>query len=781
MKFGGVLVDPIRTRTIPLLPLRGLIIYPTVVLHLDVGREKSVEALEKVMMDDHHIFLAAQKEISIEDPEPEDIYETGTVSIVKQMLKLPNGTIRILVEGTQRARIKSFVKTDGYYEAEVELLEEDETVDIEKQAFMRKVLEQFESYIRLSKKISEETLATVRDIDEPGRLADIVSSHLPLKVKEKQEILEAVDITERLKLVVQILSNEQEVLGLEKKIGQQVKRSMERTQKEYYLREQMKAIQKELGDREGKEGEVEELREKIEASSMRENVKEMALKELSRFEKIPPSSAESGVIRNYIDWLLALPWQEETEDKLDIAHAGKILDEEHYGLEKVKERVLEYLSVQKLTRSLKGPILCLVGPPGVGKTSLARSIAKSLNRHFVRISLGGVRDEAEIRGHRRTYVGAMPGRIIQGMKKAKTINPVFLLDEIDKMSNDFRGDPSAAMLEVLDPEQNNTFSDHYIEEPYDLSKVMFITTANTVQTIPQPLLDRMELISIAGYTEVEKQHIASQHLIPKQITEHGLKKAQCRFKEDALLFLIRRYTREAGVRNLERRIASICRKAAKMIVTEERKQVTITSAMIEQMLGKPPYHYGQAETEDQVGVATGLAYTAYGGDTLSIEVSLLPGKGKLTLTGKLGDVMKESAQAAFSYVRSKAEELGLQPDFHEKYDVHIHVPEGATPKDGPSAGITMATALVSALTRNPVKKEVGMTGEITLRGRVLPIGGLKEKTLSAHRAGLTTIILPKDNEKDLDDIPESVKQDLTFYPVSHLDEVLELALRGQNK
>ena len=780
MKFGGVLVDPIRTRTIPLLPLRGLIIYPTVVLHLDVGREKSVEALEKVMMDDHHIFLAAQKEVSIEDPEPEDIYETGTVSIVKQMLKLPNGTIRILVEGTQRARVKSFLKTDGYYEAEVELLEEDETVDIEKQAFMRKVLTQFESYIRLSKKISEETLATVRDIDEPGRLADIVASHLPLKVKEKQEILEAVDIPERLKLVVQILSNEQEVLGLEKKIGQQVKRSMERTQKEYYLREQMKAIQKELGDREGKEGEVEELREKIEASTMPENVKEMALKELSRFEKIPPSSAESGVIRNYIDWLLALPWQEETEDKLDIAHAGKILDEEHYGLEKVKERVLEYLSVQKLTRSLKGPILCLVGPPGVGKTSLARSIAKSLNRHFVRISLGGVRDEAEIRGHRRTYVGAMPGRIIQGMKKAKTINPVFLLDEIDKMSNDFRGDPSAAMLEVLDPEQNNTFSDHYIEEPYDLSKVMFITTANTVQTIPQPLLDRMELISIAGYTEVEKQHIASQHLIPKQTAEHGLKKAQCRFKEDALLFLIRRYTREAGVRNLERRIASICRKAAKMIVTEERKQVTITQAMIEQMLGKPPYSYGQAETEDQIGVATGLAYTAYGGDTLSIEVSLLPGKGKLTLTGKLGDVMKESAQAAFSYVRSKAEELGIQPDFHENYDIHIHVPEGATPKDGPSAGITMATALVSALTRNPVKKEVGMTGEITLRGRVLPIGGLKEKTLSAHRAGLTTIILPKDNEKDLDDIPESVKQDLTFYPVSHLDDVLKLALRGRN-
>lgn len=771
-------MDPIRTRTIPLLPLRGLIIYPTVVLHLDVGREKSVDALEKVMMDDHQIFLAAQKEVSIEDPEADDIYEIGTISTVKQMLKLPNGTIRILVEGNQRARIQSFEKTDGHYEVEVELFEEDAAADIEKQAFMRKVLEQFEGYIRLSKKISEETLATVKDIDEPGRLADIISSHLPLKVKQKQEILEAVDVTERLRLVVQILSNEQEVLGLEKKIGQQVKRSMERTQKEYYLREQMKAIQKELGDREGKEGEVEDLQEKIQASDMPENVREVALKELSRYEKIPPSSAESGVIRNYIDWLLVLPWTEETEDKLDINHAQKILDEEHYGLEKVKERVLEYLSVQQLTHSLKGPILCLVGPPGVGKTSLARSIAKSLDRNFVRMSLGGVRDEAEIRGHRRTYVGAMPGRIIQGMKKAKTINPVFLLDEIDKMSNDFRGDPSAAMLEVLDPEQNNTFSDHYIEEPYDLSKVMFITTANTVQTIPQPLLDRMELISIAGYTEVEKQHIASEHLIPKQVQEHGLKKSQCRFKEEGILFLIRRYTREAGVRNLERRIASICRKAAKMIVTEERKQITISPQMAEQMLGKPMYSYGQAETEDQIGVATGLAYTAYGGDTLSIEVSLLPGKGKLTLTGKLGDVMKESAQAAFSYVRSRAEELGIDKDFYEHNDIHIHVPEGATPKDGPSAGITMATALVSALTGRPVKKEVGMTGEITLRGRVLPIGGLKEKTLSAHRAGLTTIVMPKENEKDLDDIPDSVKSDLSFFPVSHLDEVLEQALRG---
>lgn len=583
---------------------------------------------------------------------------------------------------------------------------------------------------------------------------------------------------ERLHTLISIIQDEQELLSLEKKIGQKVKRSMERTQKEYFLREQMKAIQTELGDKEGKGGEVEELREKIEQSGMPEETMKAALKELDRYEKLPVSSAESGVIHNYIDWLLALPWTTATEDMIDLTHSEEILNKDHYGLEKVKERVLEYLAVQKLTNSLKGPILCLVGPPGVGKTSLARSIATSLNRNFVRVSLGGVRDESEIRGHRRTYVGAMPGRIIQGMKKAKTVNPVFLLDEIDKMSNDFRGDPSAALLEVLDPEQNHNFSDHYIEEPYDLSKVMFVATANTLASVPGPLLDRMEIISIAGYTELEKVHIAREHLLPKQLKEHGLRKGNLQVRDEALLEIIRYYTREAGVRTLERQIAKVCRKAAKIIVTAERKRIVVTEKNIVDLLGKHIFRYGQAEKTDQVGMATGLAYTAAGGDTLAIEVSVAPGKGKLILTGKLGDVMKESAQAAFSYIRSRAEELHIDPDFHEKNDIHIHVPEGAVPKDGPSAGITMATALISALTGIPVSKEVGMTGEITLRGRVLPIGGLKEKTLSAHRAGLTKIILPAENEKDLDDIPESVKENLTFVLASHLDEVLEHALVG---
>lgn len=543
----------------------------------------------------------------------------------------------------------------------------------------------------------------------------------------------------------------------------------------------MKAIQKELGDKEGKTGEVQTLTEKIEEAGMPDHVKETALKELNRYEKIPSSSAESSVIRNYIDWLVALPWTDETDDKLDLKEAGRLLDEEHHGLEKVKERILEYLAVQKLTKSLKGPILCLAGPPGVGKTSLAKSIAKSLGRKFVRISLGGVRDESEIRGHRRTYVGAMPGRIIQGMKKAGKLNPVFLLDEIDKMSSDFRGDPSSAMLEVLDPEQNSSFSDHYIEETFDLSKVLFIATANNLATIPGPLRDRMEIINIAGYTEIEKLEIVKDHLLPKQIKEHGLKKSNLQLRDQAILDIIRYYTREAGVRSLERQLAAICRKAAKAIVAEERKRITVTEKNLQDFIGKRIFRYGQAETEDQVGVVTGLAYTTVGGDTLSIEVSLSPGKGKLILTGKLGDVMRESAQAAFSYVRSKTEELGIEPDFHEKYDIHIHVPEGAVPKDGPSAGITMATALVSALTGRAVSREVGMTGEITLRGRVLPIGGLKEKALGAHRAGLTTIIAPKDNEKDIEDIPESVREGLTFILASHLDEVLEHALVGEKK
>ena len=766
---------------VPLLPLRGLLVYPTMVLHLDVGRDKSVQALEKAMVDNHIIFLTTQKDLSIDVPVEEDLYHMGTLTKVKQMLKLPNGTIRVLIEGLQRAEIIEFIDEPDYFSVRLKTYEDIKEIDTEDQALMRTMLEYFEQYIKISKKISAEAYATVSDIEEPGRMADIIASHLPLKLKEKQDILEMVDAKDRMNTVINIIQNEKEVLNLEKKIGQRVKKSMERTQKEYYLREQMKAIQKELGDKEGKTGEIADLTEKIDQSGMTDHVKLTALKELERYEKVPSSSAESAVIRNYIEWLIALPWTKSTKDDIDIVKAERILNRDHYGLEKVKERVLEYLAVQKLTKSLKGPILCLVGPPGVGKTSLARSVATSLGRNFVRISLGGVRDESEIRGHRRTYVGAMPGRIIQGMKKAGTINPVFLLDEIDKMSGDFRGDPSSAMLEVLDPEQNHNFSDHYIEETYDLSKVMFIATANNLASIPGPLRDRMEIISIAGYTELEKIHIAKDHLLPKQITENGLTKAQLQIREEGIQNIVRYYTREAGVRSLERQLASICRKTAKIIVSGEKKRVIVSDKSVEEFLGKPMFHYGQAELEDQVGVATGLAYTTVGGDTLQIEVSLSPGKGKLILTGKLGDVMKESAQAAFSYVRSKVTEFGIDPDFHEKNDIHIHVPEGAVPKDGPSAGITMATALVSALTGKPIRKEVGMTGEITLRGRVLPIGGLKEKTLGAHRAGLTKIICPKENEKDLDDIPESVRKEMEFVLVSHVDEVLKHALKSEGQ
>ncbi|BFJ02209.1 endopeptidase La [Priestia megaterium] len=767
--------------TMPLLPLRGLIVYPTMVLHLDVGRDKSVQALEKAMMDDHLVCLVSQKDMGIDEPTKEDLYRTGTLAKIKQMLKLPNGTMRVLVEGLNRVTVTKFEDSEEYFVVHVEKQNEEHQVDVEDKALMRTLLDYFEQYIKLSKKVSVETLSTVSDIEEPGRLADIVASHLPIKIQLKQEILEITDVKERLNTIISHIQDEQEVLQLEKKIGQRVKKSMERTQKEYYLREQMKAIQKELGDKEGKTGEVATLREKIEASGMTDHVKQVAFKELDRYEKIPATSAESSVIRNYIEWLIALPWTNETEDTLNIHNAEQVLNDEHYGLEKVKERVLEYLAVQQLTKSLKGPILCLAGPPGVGKTSLARSIATSLDRHFVRVSLGGVRDESEIRGHRRTYVGAMPGRIIQGMKKAGTINPVFLLDEIDKMSNDFRGDPSSALLEVLDPEQNHNFSDHYIEETYDLSKVMFVATANNLATIPGPLRDRMEIIQIAGYTELEKLEIAKRHLLLRQLENHGLQKGNLQIRDDALTAIIRLYTREAGVRNLEREIASICRKAARIVVSGEKKRVVVTAKTLEEFLGKPRFRYGQAETEDQVGVATGLAYTTVGGDTLAIEVSLSPGKGRLVLTGKLGDVMKESAQAAFSYVRSNAEKLGIDEKFYEKHDIHIHVPEGAVPKDGPSAGITIATALVSALTGKPVRREVGMTGEITLRGRVLPIGGLKEKSLSAHRAGLTKILIPHDNERDIEDIPDSVQEELDIVLVSHVDQVLEHALVGEVK
>ncbi|OCS88424.1 endopeptidase La [Caryophanon tenue] len=767
-----------NTTNIPLLPLRGLLVYPTMVLHIDVGRDRSVAALEHTMNEDRIIFLTTQQDMRTEQPKQQDIYEIGTMAFVKQMLKLPNGTLRILVEGISRAKMLAYREESKFAVADVELLADSTEKDTETEALMRATLTYFEKYAKTSNKITTETIETVTAIEEPGKFADTIATHLPLKIQEKQEILETLSVKKRLDDLMIRLHDEQEVLNLERTINTKVKQAMERTQKEYYLREQMKVIQKELGDRDGKTGEVSDLMKRIEEAGMPESTKAVALKELDRYEKLPTASAESGVIRNYIEWLVNIPWSKETEDRLDITHAEEILNRDHDGLEKVKERILEYLSVRQLMNSLRGPIICLAGPPGVGKTSLARSVAESLGREFVRISLGGVRDESEIRGHRRTYVGAMPGRVIQGMKKAGTVNPVFLLDEIDKMSNDFRGDPSAAMLEVLDPEQNNTFSDHYIEEPYDLSKVLFIATANDLSTIPGPLRDRMEIISISGYTEVEKMDIARHHLIPKQMKEHGLKKAQITFKEEAVQDVVRYYTREAGVRSLERQVATICRKAAKIIVSGDKKRVTVSSKAVIEFLGKHRFRHGQAETENQVGVATGLAYTTVGGDTLQIEVSITPGKGKLQLTGKLGDVMKESASIALTYVRSLQHKLALAEDYFDKHDIHIHVPEGAVPKDGPSAGITMTTAIVSAISGKAVRREVGMTGEITLRGRVLPIGGLKEKSLSAHRAGLTTIILPKDNERDIDDIPESVRQELTFKLVSTADEVLAAALDG---
>lgn len=766
-----------KSRSLPLLPLRGLLVYPSMVLHLDVGREKSIKALEQCMIDDHMILLCSQSEINIEEPTQEDIYRVGTIAKVRQMLKLPNGTIRVLVEGVVRAEIQQYLPNDGFYEVVARELPEPDSNDSELDALMRAVLSQFEHYINLSKKVTPETLAAVSDIDEPGRLADVITSHLSLKIKDKQEILETVEVRSRLEKLLDFLNNEREVLELERKISQRVKKQMEKTQKEYYLREQMKAIQKELGEKEGRAGEVEELRGQLEEKKLPEKIAAKVEKEIDRLEKMPASSAEGAVIRNYIEWLLALPWNSFTEDHLDLTKAEQILEEAHFGLEKPKERVLEYLAVQQLVKKLKGPILCLVGPPGVGKTSLGRSIAASLGREFVRISLGGVRDEAEIRGHRRTYVGAMPGRIIQGMRTAGTMNPVFLLDEIDKMASDFRGDPSSAMLEVLDPEQNATFSDHYIETPFDLSNVMFVTTANVAHQIPRPLLDRMEVLYIPGYTELEKLEIARRHLLPKQKRDHGLEDDQLAIEEDVLLQLIRGYTRESGVRNLEQQLAAICRKSAKIIVGDPASApVVVDAAKLKEFLGPAKFRYGLAEQEDQIGAVTGLAWTEVGGDTLVIEVTVMPGSGKLTLTGQLGDVMKESAQAAFSYTRSRSIALGIDPQFHEKYDIHIHIPEGAIPKDGPSAGITIATALISALTSRPVNREVAMTGEITLRGRVLPIGGLKEKSLAAHRAGIKTVLLPKDNERDLRDIPDSVRSEMTFIPVAHMDEVLQHAL-----
>lgn len=763
-------------KTLPLLPLRGLLVFPNMVMHLDVGRERSVNALEQAMVEDNKILLVAQKEARVDEPTPDDIYTMGTIAQIKQMLKLPGGTIRVLVEGLSRANVREIVSQEPFFRAVVDEITEETTKNVETEALMRSVLYQFEQYIKLSKKIPPETLITVSGIEEPGRLADIIASHLALKINQKQEILEATSPRDRLEKLNEILNHEMEVLEIERKINLRVRKQMERTQKEYYLREQLKAIQKELGEKDERMAEADDYKEKIAEAKLPPEVEEKALKEVERLEKMPPAAAEGVVIRNYLDWILALPWSKQTEDRLDLDRAEEILNEDHYGLTKVKERIVEFLAVRQLAQKLKGPILCVVGPPGVGKTSLAKSIARALERNFVRVSLGGVRDEAEIRGHRRTYVGALPGRIIQGMRQAKSNNPVFLLDEIDKMSTDFRGDPSAALLEVLDPEQNHAFSDHYLEIPFDMSNVMFITTANTLYNIPQPLLDRMETIYIPGYTEEEKVKIAERYLLPKQLKEHGLSPENLSLSENTLRKIIREYTREAGVRNLERCIASILRKTAKEVVRSQKKRSVVTVQNLHKYLGVPKYRYGIAEKEDEVGVAIGLAWTEVGGETMTIEATLMKGKGKVHLTGKLGEVMRESAQAGLSYIRSRARELGIDEDFHETHDIHIHIPEGAIPKDGPSAGISMATALISALTQKPVKRTVAMTGEITLRGRVLPIGGVKEKVLAAHRAGIKTVILPADNKKDIPEIPENVRRKMEFVLVEHMDEVLSVAM-----
>jgi ATP-dependent Lon protease len=729
------------------------------------------------MLQNREIFLSTQKEAQTDEPDEGEIFTVGTIAEIKQVLKMPGGTMRVLVEGLYRAEVQTFITYQPYIKAQVRALPES-MIDKnpETEAYVRALVAQFEEYVKISKKIPPETVGVIVGIEEPNRLADTTASHLPLKLYEKQRILELVDVNERLNYLCELLAREMEILELERKIGMRVRKQMEKTQKEYYLREQIKAIQKELGEKDDRAAEVEELKARIDKAKLPEEALNKAFKELERLEKMPPMVAEAVVVRNYLDWILSLPWSVETKDRLDFKKAEKILDDDHYGLEKPKERILEYLAIRKLAKKMKGPILCLVGPPGVGKTSLGKSIAKALGRNFVRISLGGMRDEAEIRGHRRTYVGSMPGRILQSIKQAGSRNPVFLLDEIDKMAMDFRGDPASALLEVLDPEQNCTFTDHYMEVAFDLSKVMFVTTANSLYNVPRPLLDRMEIIELGGYTEEDKVQIAKGYLIPKQIEEHGLQPKHINFSEAVIRKIIQEYTREAGVRNLERRIASICRKTARKVVEKKEAGIKITVNNLDKYLGVKQYRHGVAEQEQQVGVATGLAWTETGGDILSIEVALTRGKGRLTLTGKLGDVMKESAQAALTYVHSKAEELNIEPEIFTDFDIHVHVPEGAIPKDGPSAGITLATALASALSGKEVRHNVAMTGEITLRGRVLPIGGLKEKVLAAHRAGIKTVILPEDNQKDLMEIPDPVKKQLNFVSVSHMDQVLAESL-----
>jgi ATP-dependent Lon protease len=769
------MTEPLRGELLPVLPLRDIVVFPHMIVPLFVGREKSVRALEAVMRDDKQILLVAQKSAAQDDPAPKDLYEVGTVSTVLQLLKLPDGTVKVLVEGGRRARIAGWKETATYFEAYAHPVEEPEGEPKEVEALARTVVSQFEQYVKLNKKIAPEVLVSINQIEDSDKLADTVASHLNLKISEKQELLETVPAAARLERVFQHMEGEIGVLQVEKRIRNRVKRQMEKTQREYYLNEQLKAIQKELGEGEEGKDESAELEARIKATKLSPEAREKAMGELKKLRTMSPMSAEATVVRNYLDWMLSIPWKKRTKVRNDIGVAQKVLDADHYGLEKVKERIVEYLAVQSRSKKIRGPILCLVGPPGVGKTSLGKSIAKATGRNFVRMSLGGVRDEAEVRGHRRTYIGSMPGKVIQGMKKAKASNPLFLLDEIDKLGADWRGDPSSALLEVLDPEQNATFNDHYLEVDYDLSDVMFVTTANSLR-MPQPLLDRMEIIRIPGYTEDEKVEIAKRHLIPKVSEANGLKPGEWSISDEAMRDLVRYYTREAGVRSLERELGNLARKAVKEIVGKNAKKVAVTVKTLEKFAGVRKFRYGEAESEDMVGVVTGLAWTEVGGEILTIESVMVPGKGKVQITGKLGDVMQESVSAALSYVRSRATSFGIKPTLFERRDIHVHVPEGATPKDGPSAGIAMATSVVSVLTGIPVRRDVGMTGEITLRGRVLPIGGLKEKLLAALRAGITTVFIPKDNEKDLAEIPDSVKKGLKIIPVSHVDEVIATAL-----
>ena len=773
------MVQPTLGKSYPLLPLRGTLVFPHMVTPLEVGRARSIEAVEQSMLGDGRIVLAAQHQLAVEEPQPEDIYDVGTLCEIKQLLRVPEGQIRILVEGISRVKLEHIDDAEGYYETFVtEVPETDGEMDsYEREALMRVVREEFEKYVRLGKKIPAEVLMSVSSIENVHRLADTIASQLNVTLEEKQRLLEVFLVDKRLEAILGLLYREGEILGLEKSIQQRVRKQMEKAQREYYLREQMKAIQVELGERDEKGStEVEELKAKLDKAKLPKEAKAKVLHEIHRLERMAPMAAEATVVRNYIDWMLSLPWSKRTKDRIDLNVAEELLDQDHYGLDKVKERILEFLAVRQLTKSSKGPILCLVGPPGVGKTSLAQSVGKALNRNFSRLSLGGVRDEAEIRGHRRTYIGSMPGRIIQTMKTVGSLNPVIVLDEIDKLASDFRGDPASALLEVLDPEQNHRFGDHYLEVPFDLSEVLFITTANTLHSIPPALRDRMEVIEIPGYTEYEKFEIAKRHLWPKQLANNGLQENQLQISDNTIYKIIREYTKEAGVRTLERRLGTVCRKRATEIVKGQTNGSRVNVSNLHKYLGVPRYQISAINEEDKVGVATGLAFTQVGGETLTIEVTVVDGKGKLTLTGQLGDVMQESAQAALSYLRSRAADLGIDSKFHESRDIHMHIPEGAIPKDGPSAGITIATALASALTNRPVRHELSMTGEITLRGRVLPIGGVKEKLLAAHRAGITHVLLPVENAKDLEEIPASVLGKLRITLVDHMDEVLAHAL-----